>query len=230
MATKIPGIYSITNKINGKVYYGSSVNTNKRIIQHKTNLNNNRHPNAHLQAAWLKYGKDAFEFKIEKELPIEQLLDVEQSYLDKAKSNPDKHYNISYSAECPMRGRKTSKESIENRMSKIRGRKHSEQSKKNMSIGMKLHMTPERRRKIGLINKGKSMSEQAKIKSSLSHKGQIPTNHDHAIYLFNNNITNEIFEGKRMDLARKYDLDVNLICAVIKGRRKSHGNWSLITK
>ena len=59
MKDKINGIYSITNTINGKVYYGSSVDCERRWYQHKSSLNKNIHKNYHLQSSWNKCGKDA---------------------------------------------------------------------------------------------------------------------------------------------------------------------------
>ncbi len=51
---KVSAIYAIANRINGKRYYGSSVDCTQRKWQHWSALKNNRHYNAHLQAARLK--------------------------------------------------------------------------------------------------------------------------------------------------------------------------------
>lgn len=45
---KLIGIYSITNKINGKVYVGQSVNVYKRWKDHKYELNKNIHHNIYI--------------------------------------------------------------------------------------------------------------------------------------------------------------------------------------
>ena len=55
-----PGIYKITNKINNKIYIGSSYSISKRISEHKYQLRRNSHPNIHLQSSWNKYGEDNF--------------------------------------------------------------------------------------------------------------------------------------------------------------------------
>lgn len=60
----VSGIYTITNKVNGKLYVGLSNNVHHRFSQHKSDLNHNRHSNPYLQNAWNKYGADAFEFKL----------------------------------------------------------------------------------------------------------------------------------------------------------------------
>lgn len=56
------GIYSITNCENGKRYIGRTVDFDKRKAMHFWQLENNRHPNNHLQRAWNDGQK--FEFEI----------------------------------------------------------------------------------------------------------------------------------------------------------------------
>lgn len=67
------GIYKISNKKNGKIYIGSSVDVDKRWLQHKINLIENNHYNSDLQQDYNKYGKEAFEFKTMKEVDEENL-------------------------------------------------------------------------------------------------------------------------------------------------------------
>lgn len=76
------GIYEIRNVINNKYYIGSSKNIKKRWWRHKNDLKNNNHNNIHLQRAWNKYGKNNFIFKVIEECKIEDLLSLEQKYLD----------------------------------------------------------------------------------------------------------------------------------------------------
>lgn len=56
------GIYAITNIVNGKVYIGSAIRLNVRLIDHKRNLSKNKHGNRKLQCGWNKYGESAFIF------------------------------------------------------------------------------------------------------------------------------------------------------------------------
>ncbi len=83
------GIYKITNKNNGKSYFGSSKNIEKRWLTHKNQLKNGIHHNIHLQRVWDKYGDDVFSFEVVEECGIDILLETEQKYLD---FNPE--YNI----------------------------------------------------------------------------------------------------------------------------------------
>ncbi|MEN6292413.1 MAG: GIY-YIG nuclease family protein, partial [Methanobacterium sp.] len=61
------GVYKISNKIDGKSYYGSSKNIEKRWLRHKNELNKNKHINILLQRAWNKYGEENFIFSVVEE-------------------------------------------------------------------------------------------------------------------------------------------------------------------
>jgi group I intron endonuclease len=76
------GIYRIINKKNGKCYYGSSKNIEKRWKRHKTGLKHKNHHNLKLQRAWDKYGEDSFDFEVVEECELNNLLACEQKYLD----------------------------------------------------------------------------------------------------------------------------------------------------
>src|SRR3990172_2642855 len=77
----ISGIYSITNIINNKIYYGSSNFCKRRWRSHKSLLNRNKHENPHLQRSWNKHGEKSFIFDIVECVLPENLLVVEQKYL-----------------------------------------------------------------------------------------------------------------------------------------------------
>lgn len=83
------GIYMIKNKINKKKYYGSAKDITKRWKRHINDLNKNQHQNIKLQRSWNKYGSDNFEFIVLEECLFEELLIIEQKYLDQ---NPE--FNI----------------------------------------------------------------------------------------------------------------------------------------
>lgn len=86
------GIYKIFNRVNGKIYIGStSQSFSKRWNKHKSELNRNIHSNIHLQSAWNLYGKDNFDFIILEEInDISVIIDLEQKYIDELKPE----YNI----------------------------------------------------------------------------------------------------------------------------------------
>ncbi len=76
------GIYKII--INNKFYVGSSFDLERRLIQHKSDLNRRRHDNLHLQKAYDKYGEfnyeiiETFENILDKELRIKEKMWKEQ--------------------------------------------------------------------------------------------------------------------------------------------------------
>lgn len=57
-----PGIYEIVNTVNGKRYIGSAVKFSTRFAVHRGSLRAGKHHSRYLQAAWNKYGEQAFEF------------------------------------------------------------------------------------------------------------------------------------------------------------------------
>lgn len=61
MRKKITGIYKITNKINGKIYVGQSIDIYKRWLSHERSTNTS---NSILHRAFRKYGIDNFLFEI----------------------------------------------------------------------------------------------------------------------------------------------------------------------
>lgn len=78
------GVYQIKNKLNNKIYVGSSVNIEQRIKAHQKALNTNSHNNHYLQNAWNKYGESNFEFSV---LEIVEdrlkLREIEKNYIHK---------------------------------------------------------------------------------------------------------------------------------------------------
>ena len=96
------GIYCIKNKINGKVYIGSSNNIERRFKKHKTELNTNNHSNKYLEKAYKKYGKDNFEFIILELCTQEELIQREIFFINKYDSlNYLKGYNLSIPIKHP---------------------------------------------------------------------------------------------------------------------------------
>lgn len=81
------GVYCIKNKINSKLYIGSSNNIDVRISTHFRNLKENKHHNQVLQNSYNKYGKHNFTYEIleivNDEINKEELLLIEQKYIDK---------------------------------------------------------------------------------------------------------------------------------------------------
>lgn len=67
------GIYQIKNKLNGKVYIGQAEDIRLRWIEHRHDLKKGKHVNRHLQAAYIKYGIDAFEWSVLERCSVKEL-------------------------------------------------------------------------------------------------------------------------------------------------------------
>ena len=93
---KKTGVYKIVNLINNKIYIGStSQSFEKRFKQHYAELQKSNHKNGHLQAAWNKYGEEAFEFCIIEVCLQKDCLLKEQEYMDRLYcTDKQKGYNI----------------------------------------------------------------------------------------------------------------------------------------
>ena len=96
----LPGVYKIENLVNGKFYIGSTVSLCRRQRQHWHELRRGDHHAVRLQAAWNKYGEDAFVVKILELCEIEDLTEKEQGWLNILQpSDPKIGYNS-----CPWVG------------------------------------------------------------------------------------------------------------------------------
>ena len=88
---KQTGVYQIRNKINNKVYIGSTIMSfTKRLEHHRCLLRKGTHKNTYLQHAWNKYGEESFEFSILEVVDKCCTLEREQFYIDTLKPS----YNI----------------------------------------------------------------------------------------------------------------------------------------
>lgn len=79
---RVSGIYCIENKVNHKVYIGSSKNIYQRLLKHFALLRHNKHENAHLQNAWNKYGEKSFEWTVIEKCENSILTEREQYCID----------------------------------------------------------------------------------------------------------------------------------------------------
>lgn len=147
---KISGIYKIQSKIKPeRIYIGSAINISNRWRSHINSLKRNKHDNGRLQNHFNKYGEVDLQFSILLGCPKEDLIKIEQYFLDSYTS----WFNICRIAGNVMGGRKHTEETKQ----KMRKPK-SEEAKANMRIGMK----------------GKIYSEEGKYKLSIAAKKRKP--------------------------------------------------------
>lgn len=84
------GIYKITNTVNGHCYIGSAVKLTARWSLHRIHARSGNHHSPHLQAAWNKYGEEAFTFTALILCDRANLLMYEQMFID----NLHPEYNV----------------------------------------------------------------------------------------------------------------------------------------
>jgi group I intron endonuclease len=138
MKEKICGIYYIKNKINNKFYIGKSVNIIKRINEHKSYLNLNKHYNTYLQKSWNKYGEENFETGVIEECERNDLDYKEIFYIKDKNSLSPNGYNLTGGGGGLLYVI------------------HSEESIKKMSLSKMGHIvTDETKKKISIANKNK---------------------------------------------------------------------------
>ena len=87
------GIYKITNKLNGKVYIGQSVDIETRWKQHIYSTQNSA-----IHLAICKYGKDNFNFEVVEQTSIEELNEREKYWINYYNS-VNNGYNCTYGGE-----------------------------------------------------------------------------------------------------------------------------------
>ena len=162
------GVYFIRNVQNEKFYVGSAGrNFMSRWSEHKVRLENGRHGNPHLQAAWDKYGPECFEYGVIEDCALEQCLVREQFWMDFLKPE----YNCLKTAGSPFGRRATEETKRKMRLAKL-GRKHSKEAIERMRIAQsnKSAMSAETRLKISRIGKNRVVSPETRAKISAFRK------------------------------------------------------------
>jgi len=160
------GIYLILHEDSHTVYVGSAaVSFKLRWSKHKHLLRLGKHPNAHLQSAWTKYGESTFNFLIAEECPPENCLAVEQRWLDTLLTNGTRLYNKCMTAGSTLG--LTLSDDAKKKMSLARkGRKHSKETKLAIKSSRLAHFRTKQgektREAIRRANKGKRLSEKTK--------------------------------------------------------------------
>lgn len=161
------GIYKIINVINNKFYVGSAVDFKKRKARHWRELRKGEHNNGHLQAAWNKYGEQAFTFVVVQELTeADDLLAAENVWLKSSVGQPN-CYNIGTDATAPLLG-------VKGEAHPLFGYKHTPEALSKIteaSTGRTQSEDIIKRKTAHLHGKPKSAEIRAKISKTLSGAG-----------------------------------------------------------
>mgnify|MGYP006935470146 CR=1 FL=1 len=195
----ISGIYVIVNLINGKYYVGSSYNIigkkYSRLFKHFQDLKYKNHGNSHLQRAYDIYGEVNFAYFIVEYVPKENLLAVEQTYLDAAKLDKENVYNTKFVAvnNGPI------KELAKNKISSsLTGRK----------------LSPAHLEKTIINNKSRTGIPRPEV------AGENNPDYDPTVYTFWNFIDNEAFIGSKYQFRKKFNLSQDSVYGLCSGKYK----------
>ena len=204
------GIYKIVNKINNKVYIGSTVNMKKRWREHRGCLKKNIHYNSHLQLSWNKYGEESFDFLVISECEIIDLLTLELENINKFNAfNKEFGYNIN------------------NPRHTFFNKKHGEETKQLLSfqkLGSKNPMFGKTGDKHHNFNV--KMCDEQKLKISKSKSG-VPTNKRNHSKLKPEDVINirkSYSEGNitQLELSKTYNVSDATICLIINRKMWSN--------
>lgn len=220
---KIHYVYLITNLINGKQYIGdrSCECFPEKDLYFGSGVN--------IKKALKKYGRENFQKEIlEVFNSREEAHKAEEKYIKIYKTHfLNGGYNISLKGGDSC----NSKKSLIKRSLSQKGKKIPDDRKKRMSKTRKI-----KKLALGCNNGmfGKSHSLESKYKMSItkkkigSAKGKNNSQFDNTIYKFRNELSGEIFEGYKFDLANKIGSRSSDLNAIIKGYRNHHKYWIVI--
>lgn len=171
----ICGIYTITNKINNKIYIGQSNHCKRRFSEHKSPSSLKKAGAIYL--AFKKYGIENFEFKIIHECLIEELNDKEIFYIKELNTLSPNGYNLNSGGNVPIEiseeTRKKMSKAQSGKNNPMYGKERSEEHKEKLSIALKgRKLTEEHIQKIGKANTGKNHTEESKEKNRQAHLGK----------------------------------------------------------
>lgn len=89
------GIYSITNKADGKRYIGRTVDLARRKRDHFKSLREGKSSSRHLQLAWNKWGEQSFTFDVIEECPAQLIVEREAHWIaEHGTTDPTLGYNL----------------------------------------------------------------------------------------------------------------------------------------
>jgi group I intron endonuclease len=119
---KYSGIYALINHTNNKIYIGKSANISKRVLEHFSRLNNNKHANYHLQNSFNKYDDSFVAISLEK-CEYELLDDKERFFISYYETkNQNYGYNMTDGGEGLLGYRYTEETKLKmSKSAKIRG-------------------------------------------------------------------------------------------------------------
>ncbi len=156
-AADFSAIYGIRHIASGRIYVGSAVRTNARWRHHRSQLQRGTHHSRYLQAAWNKYGAEAFEFVVLEIVPTPDDLLVRENEWISSSMATDRRYGFNC---CPVAGSQL-------------GMKHSDEARSKMSAAHKgRKKSPEHQAAINASLKGRTLSDEHQAKIVANQTGR----------------------------------------------------------
>src|SRR6478736_868395 len=160
-----PCVYKWTNKINGKIYIGETVNMLVRLKKYYRDVDADRGMNMRINRAFKKYGFESFDLQILEVYPSRHnsiktvLLERETFWIKLYQSNNSLvGYNLilnGRSVLCARTPKERGRRSNENIKNPMKGKKHTEETKLLISKRNRgLKWTPERREQASKARSG----------------------------------------------------------------------------
>lgn len=244
------GIYSITNTQNNRVYIGSSIDIETRWRVHRYRLRNNKHTNAYLQADWNKCGEGVFEFEILEICFMDQIVSLEQKFLNENFDYQNLCYNMRELAETNFgykhsketrakmskarKGKTPSRKTIEKSIEKLKGKTWEEIHGKDKSKKMKENLSSKTRKRLKPTSKRNQISANTKEvwerkgfreKMKKIHKERLKhTKHPGSKKIAQYNLNGEIIEvfDNAVEAAKVTGFNANNMRQVATGVKKTH--------
>lgn len=229
------GVYTITHRASGKLYVGSASNFGARWRVHQSLLRNGKHHNAHLQAAWAKYGATAFGFAEVVICGAEHLALYEQIAMDALQStNRERGYNAAPAAGSQL-GFKHSPESRQKIRSARARQVFSPETRAMWSANRTGRKMPEWFSAFASnLHRGRACSEAHKLVVSQAQKGRT-----HALSVIEAKSTTKLSyesaqcikarcaEGETQTvLAKEFDVHQSTISGIVSGRSWNKPHYS----
>lgn len=210
----VPGIYSIKNIVNNKVYIGSSTNLEKRIKKHIWGLYNGKHRNNILIKAFNKYGHTNFYFICLEMCDESSLAEKENFWINYFQSyKKENGYNIQPIAYSNERNNLSEETKMKISLSQKEKKKTIEHNIKN-SLAHLGKKNP---------NFGKKISEKLSKIISASNKRRRKE------YIFKSPTGECIKFTGLSDFCKENNLSSSSMSQLSYGKIKSHKGWTMYT-
>ena len=229
------GVYKITNKATGKVYYGASKNLTSRFSNHRHYMKHGKHSNPGIADDVIIYGADIFEFDVVTYCDEADRFNIEGQLIDQHIGDSD-CYNLWDGSRKPV------EEVVERIAEGNRGKTLSESHKKALrdaNLGKKLSPQHKKALFASFVGKPKSDIHKQRISEALTgktksddHKRKIGLAHRQAVLAIDPNGEEQYFTSMT-DAANDLGITVKTLRSYIRlgiSSRSKFSGWDFIKR